>query len=44
MRVKAVEIEDAVEEFGGTREKRRARLLASWGWRDVLVALSRKAP
>ena len=42
--VSAVEMSWAVWEEGGMRSKRMAMLFASWGWRVVRVALSRKAP
>jgi len=42
--VKALEIDVALGSVGGMTPKRRAMLLASWGYRVVLVALSLKAP
>jgi hypothetical protein len=42
--VRAVDTDWAIAEEGGTKEKRSAMLFASWGWREVRVALSRKAP
>ena len=40
--VNAVEMDWAWAEEGETRPKRRAMLFASWGWRVVSVALSRR--